>query len=223
MFNIEKKIDKKFFSSSCMHTEDEISRDQLLLCILLDSNRSFDDERDILRRPLDNAKRSDPDSEFPPTFPRADQVPLGNRCIRHSSDQQLHRRLLDAGVRVQGSELHRVRLLRVGEHEFWRHVDKGDHRGERVRIQILQDVQTVSGDRVRARSPRGQSRTRSQQFVERVRVQCHVSDDRGCPEFRFLLRPALLLHRQLFRVWRLYVSSTFYLETLLKPFKGILI
>lgn len=131
---------------------------------------------------------------------------LDNRRVRYSVEQQLHRRLLDPGVRVQGAQFHRVRLLRVGEHEFWRHVNKGDHRGERVRVQILEDVQTIFGDRVRARPPRGQSRTRSQRFVERVRVQCHVSGDRGHAEFRFLLRPPLLLHRQLPRVCRLYVS-----------------
>lgn len=197
-----------------MCTEDEVPRDQRLLPIL--PNRSLDDDRDILRRPVDNAKGSDPNTEFPPTFPRADQVSLDNRRVRYSGGQQLHRRLLDASVRVQGSQLHRVRLLRVGEYEFWRHVDKGDHRGERVRVQVLQDVQTVSGDRVRARPPRGQSRTRSEQFVERVRVQCHVSDDRGYAEFGFLLRPALLLHGQLFRVRRLHVSSTFCLESFLK-------
>lgn len=138
---------------------------------------------------------------------------LDNRRVRYSVEQQLHRRLLDPGVRVQGAQFHRVRLLRVGEHEFWRHVNKGDHRGERVRVQILEDVQTIFGNRVRARPPRGQSRTRSQRFVERVRVQCHVSGDRGHAEFRFLLRPPLLLHRQLPRVCRLY-------ELLVRLFRG---
>lgn len=66
-----------------------------------------------MRRPFDHPEGGDPDAEFPPIFPRADQVSLDNRRVRYSVEQQLHRRLLDPGVRVQGAQLHRVRLLRV--------------------------------------------------------------------------------------------------------------
>ena len=134
-------------------------------------------------------------------------MPLGDRRLRYFSEQQLHRRLLDPGVRVQRASFHRVRVLRVGEHEFRRDADKRDHRGQCVRVQVVQNVQAVPGHRVRARSTRGESRAGFERFAGRVRVQYHISDDRGRAKLGLLFRPTLLVHRELLHVWRLRVST----------------
>lgn len=90
----------------------------------------------------------------PETVPGADTMPVGDRRVLLPGEE--HRRLPDAALRHDGTQVHRLRLLRErGRSEVQRKRRSHSHPGERD-VESLDTVFcSLLDDRVRARPPGG--------------------------------------------------------------------